>query len=366
MKNNIISLKSLMPKGKIKTKIENGEFHVPAEVENLGKHRHHINIPGKYKLPFCINMSVRVKYYELNQIASQLRIYIDKGSVYFNGGHTSVSDIITGDDVSPCFISYNDIPTEEYVDMSVMFGNEIMWVAVNGQFCFSSDKMPYMRLMHENAALDQIRDGFNISICGGTATRLSIKSFTVTEYENDEPDIPAELSDLPELSGFELFVKGLPLAIQDEMFIMDYFLMNEMKSSMRFRKSLSKRKIGSGQHLTYESSCGFRFEIKEYGAGLTFLTCWVKTPKKPDYTNEIILKLAESSSAFAEKIFNQIVGCSAHSRGCARMVIYEFMGTAKQSCCGRMNIIMDSSGFDDLRRFITAASEVVNAISGNK
>jgi len=207
---------------------------------------------------------------------------------------------------------------------------------------------------------NSLSNGVDISICGGTATRLSIKSFSITEYEDDEPDIPAELSDLPELSGFELFVRGLPSAVQGEMFKMDDFLLNDMKSSMRFRRSINKN-----GHLTYESSCGFRYEIKEYGAGLTFMTCWVKTPKKPDYTNEIITKLAESSPELAEKIFAKIHGCEVHSRGCPRMVMYEFMGKAKQSCCGRMNIKMDSSGFDDLRRFIEAASEVVVAKKTN-
>ena len=57
-----IPLASLIPKKKIKTKIANDTLYVPAEVENLGKHRHLIDIPGKYKLPFRIDMSIRVTY----------------------------------------------------------------------------------------------------------------------------------------------------------------------------------------------------------------------------------------------------------------------------------------------------------------
>jgi len=346
-------LESLTPKNKIKTKIDDGELHVPAEEANLGKHRHHICVPGKYILPFRIDMEVRIKYFKINQVASQLRLYINKGNVYFNGGHTSISDILTGDDVLPDFICHNFIPSKEYVNVSVMFGCEIMWVAVDGQFCFSSYKMPYMRLMRENALLDSLRNGVDIAICGGTATRLSIKSLAITEYEDDEPDMPAEFMDLPELSEFELFVKGLPFEIQDEMFKMDEFLLSDLKSSMKFRKSI-KNGI-----LTYKSSCGFRYEIKEYGAGEEILTCWAQSPNKPDYTNAVINKLAESSPVFAEKIFNRIHGCEVHSRGCKRTVTYEFMGKTKLSCCGRMPIKMDSCGFDDLRKFISAASEVV-------
>jgi len=333
----------LSPRGKIKTKFEDGVLHVPAEVENLGKSRHHIDVPGKYKIPFRIDMTARVKYYQLNQIASQLTLYINNGSVYFNGGHTSVTDILTGDDVPPSFIDYNDIPTEEYVDISITCGSEMIWVVVNGKFCFASDKIKH--------AIDDTAD---ISICGGTATRVSFKSFAVTEYEDDEPDVPAELTNLPDLPPFEMFVKGLPLAIQDEMFKLDEFLLVDMKLGMKFRRSINKK-----GHLTYEATCGFRFEIREHGAGLNFMTAWVKTEKKPDYTNEIILKLAETAPEFAEKMFEKVHGCEVHLRGCARTVTYELMGKRKLSCCGRMNIKMDANGFADLKGFIAAASEVV-------
>jgi hypothetical protein len=75
---NNIPLESLTPKNKIKTKLENGELHVPAEEANLGKHRHHINVPGKFKLPFRIDMTVKLKFARTNQVASQLRFYIGK------------------------------------------------------------------------------------------------------------------------------------------------------------------------------------------------------------------------------------------------------------------------------------------------
>jgi len=355
MNKHHIPLELLVPKNKIKTKTENGALHVPAEEENLGKHRHHINVPGKYKLPFRIDMSIRVTYHELNQIASQLRLYMGNGNIYFNGGHTSVTDIITGDDVLPSFICFNDIPSEEYVDVTVMFGTEIMWVAVNKQFCFASDKMPYLNIIHENATLDPFSNGFDIALCGGTATRFSLQSLAVTEFY-DEPNTPEELVNLPELTGFEAFVTGLPSALQNEMYALDAFLLDELKGTLKFRRSINK--IG---HLTYESTCGFRFEIKEYGAGLTFLTCWVKSPKKRDFTNEIIIELAKSSPDTAKKLFDKILGCELHSRECPRTVFYELMGETKSSCSGRMNIKMDASGFDDLKKFIITAGIVIKA-----
>ena len=355
MKKHNIPLESLTPKNKIKTKLENGELHVPAEETNIGKSRHHINVPGKYKLPFRIDMAVKVKYLHTNQVASQLTWYIGNGMVYFNGGHTSASDIIAGDEIFPDFIRYNGIPSEEFIDISVMFGSELMWVAVDGEYCFSSKKVPYMGLLHENPMLDPIRNGVDISICGGTSTKLTIKSLAITEYEDDEPDLPEELTGLPELSIFDHFVNGLPSAVHDEMHELDKFLLDDMKGAIKFRKSIKNG------NLTYQSPCGFRVEVFEYGAGGSFITCWAKNPKKPDYTNAIILKIAESLPDFAEKIFTLISGCEVHDRGCNRTVIYEFMGKSKVSCSGRMNIKMDPTGFEDLKKFIIAAGEVLKA-----
>jgi len=261
-----IPLESLTPKKPVKAKIEDGAFHMPAEESKLGKSRHHVNIPGKYKLPFRIDMTAKLKFIRTNQTASQLNLYIGKGKVYFNGGHTSATDILTdakgstvGDAKFTSFVYYNGIPDNDYVDISIIFGSEMLWVTVDGQFCFASDKLPYIELLRENAVPEEFADGIGMAICGGTDTRLSIKSLTLTEYGNDEqPDIPFELSNLPNLSQFELYVQGLPPKAHDEMYKMDEYLLRniDMKRSLKFRRSIDKH-----GHLTYNSPVGILFGL---------------------------------------------------------------------------------------------------------
>jgi len=324
-----IPLNSLDSK-KVKTKLENDVLHVPAEVANLGKNRNHVNIPGNFKLPFRLDMTVKIEYHHLNQVASQLTLYVGNGTVYFNGGHVSATDIWTKDNIAPDFVRYNCIPEKEFADISVFFGTELMWVSVDGAFCFATEKMSHM-------------DAVGISICGGTATRLCIRSLAVTQYEENEPGMPPELLGLPGLSEFEQFLNGLPPYVIEEMREIDEFL-----TARKYRRSL---KHG---FLTYRSANGFRMEIREFGAGKEIITAWAPTDKKPDITNIVIYKLAETSPEFAAKIFDMIRGCEVHSRGCQRTVVYEFAGSKKTSCCGRMNISLDAQGLHDLHRFVEA------------
>jgi len=328
-----IPLSSLEPK-KVKTQLKNGVHHVPAEVANLGKSRNHVNIPGSFNLPFRLDMNIKIEYHHLNQVASQLTLYVGNGTVYFNGGHVSATDIWTKSDISPDYVRYNGIPEKGFADIAVFFGTEIMWVSVDEQFCFATKKMSPMATA-------------NVSICGGTATRLSIRSLAITQYEENEPNTPPELMNLPELPEFEHFLLGLPPYIIDEMREMDAFL-----TTKKYRRSL---KHG---FLTYRSANGFRMEIKEFGAGKEIITAWAPTNKKPDLTNAAIKKLAESSPKFAGKIFDMLHPCEVHNRSCQRTVIYELGGNSKTSCCGRMFLTLDSQGLQDLRKFVDAIDEL--------
>jgi hypothetical protein len=353
MKIHDIPLEAFAPK-KIKVKIENGELHIPAEEAILGKSRHHVSIPGKFKLPFRIDMTVKSKFIRTNQVTSQLTLYIGKGQIYFNGGHTSATDIFTREEITPCALRYNEMPKKDYTDISIMYGSEIMWASVDNQYCFSSVKMPYIKFLQENELPELSANGLGIAMCGGTDTKLTIKSLTVTEYDNDEPDIPAEMENLPELSQFELYVRGLPPEVHDELFKTDEYLLKDMKSSLKFRRTIDKH-----GHLLYKSPCGFQYQIREYGVGLRHQTNWVQSPNKPDYTNKIFSRLAESSPEFAEKIFNKSQICNPHARDCARRTIVEFNGKSINVCSGTVKFNMLPSEFEDMRKVVAAAGEII-------
>jgi len=364
MKTYDIPLESLKPKNKFKMKLEDGELHVPAEEANLGKGRHHVIVPGKYKLPFCIDMKVKLKFLRTNQVTSQLRLYIGRGNVYFNGGHTSSTNIFTvskssifGDNKSASFVSYSGLPSKEYVDISVIFGSKMMWATANDTHCYASDKLDYIEALRNNAIPDEFLDGIAIALSSGTDTKLTMKSLAVTEYEKDEPSIPKELTNLPELTPFEMFVKGLPPEVHDEMFKMDEFLLKDVKSSLKFRRTIDKN-----NHLTYASPCGLQYGTREFGVGKNHGTNWVQSPRKPDLTNEILKEIAVSSPELAKKIFAKVQHCDPHARECGRRTKVELMGDSKDVCASTIYYDMTVPDFEDVKKYIAVASEVVKSV----
>jgi len=347
-----IIVESLTPKKPIKIKHESGELHIPAEEELLGKNRHYVTVPGQYKLPLRVDMTVKTKFIRTNQIASQLTLYIGRGQVYFNGGHTSAVDVLTADKIEPNIICHNDIPLGEFADISVIFGHEMMWATVNDKVCFVSNKAAYVKLLHENHSMK----GVLIAVCGGTDTKLTVKSFAVVEYENDEPDIPQELINLPELSQFELFVKGLPSAIHERLLKLDEYLLTDMKTSMKFRRTIDKT-----NHLLYSSPCGFQYTIREFGVGEEHETRWVQSPKKPDLTNQVMQELKKTYPEFADKIFRKFQICNPHSRFCERRTTVELNDEFINVCMSKIHFQMHPQDFDDVKRYITAVNKVVIA-----
>lgn len=119
MKTHKIPLESFAPKRKSDAKIENGEFHMPAEIKSNGKERRYAYIPEKYKIPFRIDMTVKLNF--ITDPPSQFICNIGEGNVYFNGGYTICADILTGEKTLPNSIYYNDIPSKEYVYISIIY-----------------------------------------------------------------------------------------------------------------------------------------------------------------------------------------------------------------------------------------------------
>ena len=116
MKTNNIPLESIIPKKNVKSKIEDSVLHVPANEAQMHKNWQYLTIPNKYKLPFRVDMTVNLQFIRHHQVASQLEVYIGKGRVYFNSGHTSCDDIFksvnkssTGDNKTASYVFYNGI-----------------------------------------------------------------------------------------------------------------------------------------------------------------------------------------------------------------------------------------------------------------
>lgn len=347
------------PKKGTRIQIINDELHVPADGAKAGKTRHHVYVPGKFKLPFRIDMTVKVTAIQTPPI--EMNLYIGNGKVHFEGGHISCNDVLTvsngstvGDFGLTSFIQCNALPMQNYADISVTFGSELMWITVDNACCYASNKMPYMALLRDSAVPDGFTDGAPFSICAGSNTKLTIKSLTVTEYENDEPDIPDALLPLPELSPFDLYVKGLPNELHEEMFKTDQFLMNDMKNILKFKRTIDKH-----GHLTYQSPCGLQYGMTYFGTFEAHGTNWVQSAKKPDYTGDVLNKLSESSPELAMKLFSAIAICNPHTRECKRRTTIAFKGESKQVCRSAISFEWNPSGFADLRKLVAAASKVI-------
>jgi hypothetical protein len=354
LNSHIIPLASVTPKNKIKTNLDENGLHIPSEIKANASGRNHVLLPGRYKLPFRIEMNVKMA---AANPPIQCTWQLGRGQIYFNGGHTSVADVVlaekssvSGDNQLADYVYYSGMPEKEYAVVSATLGSEMMWITVDGTVCYFSGRMPYQEMLRNGSLPRDAADGLALAVCGGTHTQLSIKSITVTEYDDDEPEIPAEIPGIPASSPFELYVRGLPPELHDEVFKTDAFFMDEIKNTMKFKRSIDKH-----GHLSYKTPGGFHYEIREYGA-----LGWHRAHfiKKPEYTGRVLDKIAESSPDLADRLFAELQACDPHARECARRTPVVFKGAEKSTCAGNMNFRWSPEGFGDLRRAVAAAGLV--------
>jgi hypothetical protein len=364
MKIHNIPLESLIAKsilrngdtGKVLLKMKNGELHMITLVEGLSKkHQNYAYIPDKFKLPFRIDIRLKAN-------SPEFKFRIGKGHIMFTGSLNRLgcgirrADILTGVDETTKYDYDNVLPINEYADLSVIYGSKMMWVEINGQYCYHTGKAPYIDLLQNNNIPDESKNGFDFAIVCGGNVELMIKSLMFTEYENDESYIPEEIANMPELSSFDWYVKSLPHELRDEAIKTDEYMMNDMKAVLKFKKSIDK----DGK-LTYESPCGFRYSMNRYAVGESHVMSWRKF-------GDVLNKLAETSPEFAERMFANI---NEHISGrggekckqcasiaCSNMKTTEYNGEKRKSCGGSMQFKWLPSDFEDVRKVIAAVSEI--------
>jgi hypothetical protein len=363
-----ISMDSLTPHGKVALNVNNDELFMETNTA-LYTHFHNndtpINsyacVPNKYKLPFRIDMTVKID-------SPALYLLVGRGHVEFATGssHRGITDIL-GDDFKPNkYVFDNNIPLDEYVDISVIYGSKAMCVDVNNKCRCLSANLPYIKA--------QVSDEFNIAIACDKRTQLTLKKFVVTEYENEEPDVSSEppviepaqfvLSEKPTV---ETAIQCLSPELQSEILSTDEYL----------RKLKLKRKIenwNTGGRITYVSPLGFRYKIEIAECYMWHDLSWIAYNtrrevekyggrKKADYTVETLTKLSESSPEFADEMFSRMQECKGcNTSGCCNNIwVYEFNGKKKISCVwdGGMRFKMIPSDFADLRKVVGAISSIL-------
>lgn len=378
MKIHNICFDSFIKHGNIDLSIINNELNMTAKTGRDYPSRPiktYLQLPDKYKLPFRIDATVKID-------SPAFHLLIGKGHVSFATGimdNRRITDILGEDNKPNTHVFDNDILLNEYNEISVTYSKTAMWVFVNNILrCFSKNDQ-YIKSLKKNLLPDEFMEGFTLGISCDKRTQLTLKSFRVTEFENEEPAAPAEafnkklhppclsVSDKPIINDC---IQGLSPDLQKEILLTDEYLLKDMKNGMKF-----KRKIEGGypcSRITYVSHFGFSYKISisdsyiiSHDMGWIVYNTNREREKyglrKNDYTQETIDKLNEISPEFANEVFIRISECTACSgANCGRGKIYEYNGKKKKSCGSRIYFKMFPSDFIDVRKII----EVINNIVG--
>ena len=153
MIRHVILPESFIPYGNVTLNKISDKFNMTADTAvNTNFHRddspikHYAYIEKKFKLPFHIDLTIKID-------SPALYLIIGKGHIGFatEFDNRPITDItggtrITGEN-KPGSQNYfdNEIPLNEFVDISITYGSESLWIIVNGEFHCYSDKEPYIK-----------------------------------------------------------------------------------------------------------------------------------------------------------------------------------------------------------------------------
>jgi len=379
-----IPIESFIPQGKVSLSIENSELSMTTNIAlNTGfiyndtPIKSYINLPVKYNLPFKIDMSVKID-------SPALYLLVGKGHVGFATGmdNRKVTDILGGDFKPNTHHFDNDLPVNEFVDISVTYDKKAMWICIDNELRCITQKDPYIKALKKGAIPEEFGDGFNIALACDKRTKVVLKLFTVTEYEDGEIALPDKIitktphpihlsvSTKPTLDEC---IQELERDLQNEILLTNDYLLKDIKI-IGF-----KRKIEGGypySRISYVSPHGLSYKIHITGFTLHHQLNWIRYNtkreqekygfQKADYTNETLVKLSEESPEFADDIFFRIYECSGCHKNCKWRITYEFGDKKKVSCTdifAGMHFKMFPSDFEDLRKVIKVVNEILSAKS---
>lgn len=364
-KKTNIDLAKLIAHGKIETKSD-GEIvnvwttnSITSVAFNLigdTYKRHSIRLPDKYHIPFRLDMTIMIDF-------PALILLVGDGHIAFStSDNHKIEDIAkpTGKPNQDHCLFDNKLPFGEFVDISVILNFNEMQILVGGEERFYSCKLPYVKV----ANLNELNlKGFGIGLTVSKQSTLSIKSISVTEYDDKAPVIHDVLKQTPpkkEIAEslkpiFESIIMDLPLEYKNELQKMDEFL--KTLKLMKFKRTIDKR----GGKITYVSSnFGFSYAINIFEDRLSHSFSWYLVSsgkpetwhRKADYMEEALNVIAKTDIQFAKRIFyalNDCVGC--YGSRCLAKTLYEFNGEKRLTCHGRVMLRMCHEDFQVAREF---------------
>ena len=350
-----IPLESFIPHGKVTVSIENNELHMIGGID----YGAYIALPDKFKLPFRIDMTAKID-------SPALILRIGDGYINLNTGGMDNRRMISiiGGETKPNIHKFdNMVPLNEYFDVSVIYGRKAMQLIINGEERYFNKKDIYMK----SPSVDtDFKDGFEFKIACHKRTEVLIKSLTITEYD-DEPDFPVlpredfiyspclTSSEKPTLDDC---IQELTQDLKDKIYDMDKYL-----------RSLKFKRIVEGGYpeskITYILPKVISYKIKISHNLLTHWTMLLNGNYIGDFNSEILSKLAETDSGFADEIFFRMNDCTrcngkgTGGPGCMNYNLIEYNGKKKINCAFTVKFKMIPSDFADVKKLINAVIALI-------
>ena len=368
MLKNDIDLNTFIPKGNVLTEYRNDMLLMTTtRAIPSSFHKEHLKInsyvsaPGKYKLPLRIDMTVRID-------SPGLYLLIGKGRINFGTGwwdNRRIADICEPDTKTMCKFNQN-IPLNEFVDISVVYDRMFLQIVINGEERYYSLKEKYMR---SKAFNEQNSDGFEVKLAAAKRTEVYIKAFAITEYENEcaeyiTPTSICTASDnaaTPKITSFDECISLLDDNIKNEIIITNDYLLS--LKPLKF-----KRKVADGKITYLSSDNGFSY-IMYFSNDMMYhsLQWYIITSGKPEFWHRKADRMVEtlqnseaSSPEFAKRMFDNLLECvGCYPGGCLVNTKYEFDGRKKGVCHGKMEFKMKTGDFYDVRSFIKILNEIL-------
>ena len=362
MKEHCIDLSKLIPLGKAQTKIDGNMLKVWTThsvtdyLFNLRgdcNKRHCVALPGKYRLPFRIDMTVKLDY-------PAFILFIGGGHITFaspGDDNRRIEDIAkaSGKPNQDRDSYNNSVAFGAFVDISVTYNLDEMQIVIGGEERFYSRAQAYMKMKDRE-------NEFPISIVVAKLSTLTIKSITVTELDDNRPVTRGAYKEArlrvpqKEKATFEGVISLLPESFQKEIKETEGFL--KSLRPLKFKRMIDK----NGGKITYiAADFGISYAIKIYGNRMSQNFGWyIVTSGKPetwhqkaDHMLETLNLIRQTDPPLAARIFyavNDCIGC--YGPHCLAKKAYTFDGHTRLSCHGgRVVLRMCHEDFHDVREF---------------
>ncbi len=362
-----IDLSALIPHGNAKTKLADKALDIwtthsitPIAFNLYGDSykRHCASLPGKYQLPFRMDMTVKLDF-------PALFLFIGGGHISFASpwqDNRRIEDIVkpSGKPNQDHDSFNNTLPLGEFVDISVIYNFDEMQILIGGEERFYSRRQAYMKAknLHEFNT-----EGFSIRLAVSKLSALRIKNIIVTEFDDRVPLVRGAFEEAkPQPSAgehpkhtFESIISNLEQNFQNMIIQMDSFL--TALRPLKFKRTLDK----NGNKITYVSSdFGISYAINVSGVQASHHFGWYIVyngkpetwHRKADYMEEALAEIAKSDLKLSERIFyalNDCIGC--YGPGCLAQTPYAFSGQKRLTCHGRVMLRMCHDDFQDVRGF---------------